>query len=385
MIRQDRLVNEFVEMVKIDSPSKKEGKFAAYLQALLQELGLEVVVDEQVGQVVGSDAGNILARLKGNVASAPVILFSAHMDTVAPGEGVEPQIRDGAIFSSGSTVLGGDDKAGIAALVELIRHLKEENRPHGDVEFLFTIGEEIGLWGSRYLDYSLVQAKMGFVLDADGEPGAIICQAPAHDDIYATIYGKASHAGINPEEGVSAIQVAARAINNMNLLRIDEETTANIGVIKGGLATNIVCDKVKIKGEARSLNEEKLQQQITHMLNCLQEACRAMGARLETKIERRYPTFRLDENETVVQLAKQAACNLGLQPQVITSGGGSDANYFNHRGIKTVNLAIGMSKVPKERFIKIDDLVTTTHYVGHSGRSQRNSGVRTWFLMKTVR
>ncbi len=364
MIKQERLVKEFVDMVKIDSPSYKEGKFAVYLKKLLEDLGLEVVIDEHVGQVVGSDTGNIVAKLKGNLAGKQTILFSAHMDTVSPGEGINPQVKDGAIYSDGTTVLGGDDKAAVAVLLEVIRHIKEENIEHGDIEFLFTVAEEAGVWGSHYFDDKLLSAKIGFVLDCDGDPGMIICQAPVHDKIYATIYGKAAHAGMNPEEGVSAIQVAARAINNMKLLRIDEETTANIGVISGGLATNIVCEKVKLQGEARSLDEEKLQQQMTHMLNCLQKACKEMGARLETKIERQYPAFQLDENEEVVQIAKNAAADLGLTPKVIASGGGSDANYFNHRGIKTVNLAIGMSKVhTKEEYIKVDDLVGTAHYV----------------------
>lgn len=364
MIKQERLVREFIEMVKIDSPSYKEAKFAAYLKNLLEELGLEIVIDEHAGQVVGSDAGNIVAILKGCLSDIPPILFSAHMDTVSPGEGIKPQVKDGAIFSDGTTVLGGDDKAAIAAMIEVIRHLKEENIVHGDLEFLFTIGEEAGVWGSHYFDYSLIRSQMGFVLDCDGEPGTIVCQAPVHEKIDATIFGKAAHAGMNPEEGISAIQVAARAINNMKLLRIDEETTANLGVISGGLATNIVCDKVKVHGEARSLNEEKLQQQITHMLNCLQNACREMGARLETKVERQYPAFHLAESEAVVQIAKSAAQALGLKAEVVASGGGSDANYFNHRGIKTVNLGIGMSKVhTKEEFIKIEDLVMTARYL----------------------
>jgi tripeptide aminopeptidase len=364
MINQERLVKEFIEMVKIDSLSNKEGRFAAYLKEKLEELGLETVIDEQAGQAVDSDTGNLLGRLKGNRAEAPKLFFSAHMDTVAPGEGIQPQIREGAIYSNGSTILGGDDKAGIAAIIEALRHIKEEKIEHGDIEVLFTIGEETGLWGARYLNYDLLQSKTGFVLDSDGEPGTIICQAPAHDKIYAVIYGEAAHAGMSPEKGVSAIQVAARAINSMQLLRIDEETTANIGVIKGGIATNIVCDRVELEGEARSLDEEKLQQQLTQMLNCLQIACKEMGARLETKIERQYPAFRLNKDEVVVQLARSAAEALGLKAQVIASGGGSDANYFNHRGIKAINLGIGMSKVhTKEEFIKIKDLVMMAHYV----------------------
>ncbi len=364
MINQERLVKEFVEMVKIDSLSNKEGKFAAYLKGLLEELGLEVVIDEQAGEAAGSDTGNLLGRLKGSRTEAPKIFFSAHMDTVVPGEGIQPQVRDAVIYSNGSTILGGDDKAGIAAIIEALRHIKEEKIEHGDIEVLFTIGEETGLWGARNLDYSLLQAKMGFVLDNGGEPGTIVYRAPAHDKIHAIIYGKAAHAGMSPEKGVSAIQVAAQAISRMNLLRIDEETTANIGAIKGGNATNIVCDKIELEGEARSLDEEKLQQQLQQMLNCLQVACREMGARLESKIVREYPAFTIKEDEAVVRVAKEAADALRFPVRIISSGGGSDANYFNHRGIKAINLGIGMSKVhTKEEYIKIKDLVRSAHYV----------------------
>jgi tripeptide aminopeptidase len=364
MINQERLVQEFIEMVKIDSLSKQEGKFAAYLKEKLIELGLEVFIDEQAGRQAGSDTGNLFGRLKGKREGVPVILFSAHMDTVPLGEGIQPQIREGTIYSSGNTILGSDDKAGIAIILEVLRHIQEEKIEHGDIEVLFTIGEEAGLLGSRYLDYSLLRAEMGFVLDSDGEPGTIICQAPAHERIDAVIQGKAAHAGMNPEEGVNAIQVAARAINKMNLLRIDEETTANIGVIKGGEATNIVCERVELEGEARSLSEEKLCQQTRHMVNCLQEACDEMGARLEVETTREYPVFKLKEDEPIVKIAREAAESLGLKVNITASGGGSDTNYFSANGIKTVNLGIGMSQAhTKEEFIKIKDLVMSAHYV----------------------
>ncbi|HHY05371.1 MAG TPA: M20/M25/M40 family metallo-hydrolase [Clostridia bacterium] len=364
MINQERLVQEFIEMVKIDSLSKQEGKFAAYLKEKLIKLGLEVFIDEQAGQRAGSDTGNLVGRLQGKRKGVPVILFSAHMDTVPLGVGIQPQIREGAIYSSGKTILGSDDKAGIAIILEALRHIQEEKIEHGGIEVLFTIGEEAGLLGSRYLDYSLLQAEMGFVLDSDGVPGTIICQAPAHERINAVIYGKAAHAGMNPEDGVNAIQVAARAINKMNLLRIDEETTANIGVIKGGEVTNIVCERVILEGEARSLSEERLCQQIRHMVNCLQEACDQMGACLEVKTRREYPVFKLEEAEPIIKIAREAAKFLGLEVNVTSSGGGSDTNYFSAHGLKTVNLGIGMSQAhTTEEFIKIKDLVMSAHYV----------------------
>lgn len=364
MINTERLIKEFITMVKIASPSKKEGKFAAYLAKQLKDLGLEVIIDSKAGSAAGSDTGNIIGRLSGNSKNSTPLLFAAHMDTVSPSEGIEPVIKNEIIYSNGNTVLGSDDKSGIAAVVEVLRHIKEEEVVHGDIEVVFTVAEEIGLLGSKFLDYSLLKSKIGFILDSGGEPGKIIKQAPAEDSIAAIIKGKAAHAGVNPEEGISAIQVVARAIDNMKLLRIDEETTANIGVITGGIATNIVCDKVSLEGEARSLNDDKLTRQTQHMVDCLKRACSQWGAQLELNVTRSYSAYTLSEDEQIIKIAKRAGSKLNLPVKVISSGGGSDTNYFNSQGIKAVNLGTGMSKVhTTEEFIKIEDLVNTAHYI----------------------
>lgn len=364
MINKERLINEFITMAKIASPSRKEGKFAAYLAEQLRDLGLEVIIDDEAGRAAGSDAGNIIGRLPGNSSHNTSLFFAAHMDTVSPGEGIKPVIKHDIIYSSGDTVLGSDDKSGIAGVLEVLRHIKEEKVAHGDIEVVFTVGEEIGLLGSKFLDYSLLKSKIGFVLDSGGEPGTIIKQAPAEDSITAIIKGKAAHAGVNPEDGISAIQVAARAINNMKLLRVDEETTSNIGVISGGVATNIVCDKVSLEGEARSLKDDKLAKQTQHMVDCLQEACSQMGAHLELNVTRSYSAFNLSEDEAIIKIAKEAGRKLNLPVKVASSGGGSDTNYFNAHGIKAVNLGTGMSKVhTTEEFIRINDLVNITRYI----------------------
>ncbi|MDD4048264.1 MAG: M20/M25/M40 family metallo-hydrolase [Clostridia bacterium] len=364
MINQERMVKEFMEMVRIDSLSKKEGEFAEYLKEKLNDMDLEVIVDEKAGRKAGSNTGNIIGKLKGNKEGVPTVLFSAHMDTVSPGEGIQPQVQEGVIYSDGSTILGSDDKAGIVAILEALRNIKEEKVEHGDIEVLFTVGEEIGLLGARYLDCNLLKSRMAFVLDSDGDPGTIISKAPAHNKISAVIHGKATHAGMNPENGVSAIQVAAKAIDSMDLLRIDEETTANIGMIKGGNATNIVCDKVEIEGEARSLSEGKLQKQTSHMVECLQNVCNEMGAQLEINIAREYPGFTINEDEEIIKIAQKAARATNLEVKVISSGGGSDTNYLSSNGFKAVNLGVGMSKVhTKEEFIKVESLVKTANYV----------------------
>jgi len=361
-INQDRIVNAFMDYVRIDSPTKSEGQFAAFIAKELRDLGFEVYVDD-AGEKAGSDTGNVIGVLKGVKPVQPV-LFSCHMDTVSPGVGIKPVIRDGVIYSDGTTILGGDNKAGIAAIVEAVRVLKEEGVAHGDIEISFSIYEEGGLFGAKYLDYSKLRSKMGFVLDSGGDPGQIIIQGPAQDKITAKIIGKPAHAGVSPEEGISAIQVAAAAINEMKLLRIDEETTANIGNIEGGVATNIVCPEVLIKAEARSLSKEKLAAQTQHMVDCFERAAEKFGAVAEVETERMYDPFVISESDEVVEVVKEACGLIGIKAFTGSTGGGSDTNVFNANGIKAVNLGIGERKPHTlEEHLRIEDLVNTARLV----------------------
>lgn len=362
MINQERLVAEFLELVKIDSPSGQEREIADVLKQKLTQMGCQVYEDQAGGQVGGA-AGNIIARLPGE-GKGPMLLFSAHMDTVEPGKGVEPVIEGDVISSAGDTVLGGDDKAGIAAILEAVRVIQEQNIHHSGLEIVFTIWEEGGLRGAKSLDYSKIKSKLAYVLDSDGDPGTIIVTAPAQNSIVATIKGKAAHAGQCPEEGINAIQVAAQAIAQMNLGRIDEETTANIGIIKGGKATNIVPDSTYIAGEARSLDPNKLQAQTDHMVNVLRHHANRAGAELIIEVEEEYQVINLEEDHPVVQYAVTAAKELGLKPALGSTGGGSDANIFNGRGLACANLGIGMNKVHTvEENIKISDLTKIAELV----------------------
>ncbi|GAB6086102.1 M20/M25/M40 family metallo-hydrolase [Alkaliphilus crotonatoxidans] len=362
MVNRDRIVNEFLELVQIDSHSGKEGKVAEVLVQKLKALGLEVMIDD-AGKAVGGETGNVIARLKGT-QNGPTILFSCHMDTVKPGEGVKPVIKDEVIYSDGTTILGGDDKAGIAAVLEGLRLIKENNVPHSDIEVVFSIWEEGGLFGAKNLDYSQIKADYGFVLDSGGSPGEIIITGPAQDKVNATILGKPAHAGVAPEEGVSAIMIAARAIDRMNLLRIDGETTANVGVISGGEATNIVTAKVQIKAEARSINEEKLNKQTAHMVETFEKAAAEMGGKVEMDVERMYPAFNIDPSDTIVQKAMEAFKRMGIEPHTGATGGGSDTNVFNGNGIKAINLGIGEKKPHTlEEHLHIVDLVNSGRMV----------------------
>jgi len=362
MINRERIVEKFLKYVQIDSPTKREGNFARFISEELKSIGLEVTVDN-AGDKVGSDTGNVIARLEG-AKNAPSILFSCHMDTVSPGEGIKPVIKDDVIYSDGTTILGGDNKAGIAAVVEALRVIQENKIEHGPVEVAFSIAEEGGLFGAKNLDYSKISSKLAFVLDSGGEPGQIIVQGPAQDKIHAKIIGKPAHAGVAPEEGISAIQVAAAAIQKMRLLRIDSETTANIGVIQGGQVTNIVCPEVEIKAEARSLNDEKLDKQTAHMVECFEKAAQEFGAKVEIETARMYGAFIIDEKDDIVETVKKACSSIGLRAYTDASGGGSDTNILNSNGIKAVNLGIGERKPHTlEEHIKIRDLVNSAKLI----------------------
>lgn len=338
-MKNDRIVERFLEYVQVDSETKNEGAFAKRLKEDLEKLGFEVYEDN-AGEKVGSNTGNLIATLGGNEGSE-TIMFSCHMDTVSPGNGIKPVVKDGVIYSDGTTILGGDDKAGIAALLEAIVKIKEENIDHCNIQFIFTIAEEGGLFGSKNLDYSKLKGNKCFVLDSGGDIGTIVTKGPAQDKISVVIKGKPAHAGVCPEEGISAIEIASKAISNMKLLRIDENTTANIGKITGGVATNIVCPEVKIEAEARSTVIESLDEQTSHMVKTFEAVAESFGGVAEVDVERMYGEFVIEENEEIVDMAKNAIKALGIEPIVASTGGGSDTNIFNGNGIKSVNLSSG--------------------------------------------
>lgn len=344
MIQKERLLDDFLELVQIDSETKEEGLIAPILKEKFQSLGLEVIEDDTKSET-GHGAGNLICTLRGTNKEADPIYFTSHMDTVVPGKGVKPSIEDGYVVSDGTTILGADDKAGIAAMLEAIRVLRENNIEHGLIQFIITVGEEAGLVGAKALDRTRIQAKYGYALDSDGPVGHLIVAAPTQAKIKTTIHGKTAHAGVAPEKGVSAITVAARAISKMPLGRIDEETTANIGRFHGGTQTNIVCDYVEIIAEARSLVEEKMKAQVEKMKNAFENTATAMGATAKVDIHIMYPGYKLADGDEVVETAKKALHSIGRTPKLLQSGGGSDANVFAGYGIPTVNMGIGYEEI----------------------------------------
>ena len=363
-MNKQRLLDEFFELVQIDSETKDERQIADILTAKMEALGFDVEEDDSDDRS-GHGAGNLIATMKGTAEGIDAIYFTCHMDTVVPGLGIKPELReDGYIYSDGTTILGADDKAGIAALFEMTRTLKESKQPHGDIQFIITAGEESGLAGAKEMDASLITAKYGYAVDSDGKVGGIVTAAPHQAKLQTTIYGKTAHAGVAPEKGVSAINIAAKSISAMSLGRIDAETTANIGSFAGGQATNIVCDEVHILAEARSINPEKLKEQTEHMIRTYERTAEVMGGKAETEVKIMYPGFSFTEDAEVVQIAMQAIQNIGRTPELMTSGGGSDGNIFNGAGIPTVTLSVGYEEIhtknermPVEELNKLTELL----------------------------
>ena len=362
-INKDRLLNEFIELVQIDSETKNEAEIAKVLKNKFNGLGLEVSEDASKEQT-GHGAGNLICKLKGNADEVDTIYFTSHMDTVVPGQGIKPSIKDGYIVSDGTTILGADDKAGLAAILESIRTLQENNIKHGDVQFIITAGEESGLVGAKALDPSLLKAKYGYAIDSNGNVGDIIVAAPTQAKIFTVMKGKTAHAGVAPEKGVSAITLAAKAIAKMPLGRIDEETTANIGRFEGGQQTNIVCDYVEILAEARSLIPEKMEAQVAKMKEAFESVAVEYGGTAEVDVQVMYPGFNQQAGDEVVEVARNAAKAIGRESKLLESGGGSDANVIAGFGIPTVNLAVGYEEIhtTNER-IAVEDLTKVTELV----------------------
>lgn len=361
MINKERLLSTFLDYVRIDSESCHEKAMAQRLTADLTAIGCEIYVDDTMDKT-GSDTGNVFATLPGTAPGEPIILC-AHMDTVVPGKGVEPVVEDGIVRSEGETVLGSDDKSGVAAIVEAMRTVVEQNIPHPTIQAVFTVCEEIGLYGSRYMDYGRLTAKKAAVLDSGGQGVVVVC-GPGQYKIKATVIGRSAHAGSAPQTGISAIQVLCEAVSNMKLLRIDEETTANIGSIHADYPTNIVAERATMEAECRSRDAAKLEEQAEHMESCLRVACEKYGATLELERTKAYDAYCHDEMDPFIQQVSRAMTAAGLTPALRASGGGSDANNLCRQGITALVVGSGMDKVhTTHEQIAVADLENTARMV----------------------
>lgn len=339
----DRLLATFLDLVRIDSPSGREAQVAGYCAAALRECGFDVCFDAADTQT-GSDTGNLIAVLAPTREGSGVVL-SAHMDCVQPCEGVEPVVEGDTIRSAGSTVLGADDKAGVATILECCRRLAESGRGHAGVRVVLTVQEEVGLRGAKALRPADVEGDLAVVLDADGAVGGIVTAAPTHVTFVATFHGQAAHAGVEPEKGVSAVRMAARAIAAMPLGRLDEETTANVGTVEGGTATNVIPAEARLTGECRSLDAVRCEGVRRAMDTTMRQAAEAEGGRVAIAWTKEYSGFRFSDTDEPVRLATAACRRAGVEPRTFSTGGGSDGNILAELGTPTLVLSMGVSSV----------------------------------------
>jgi tripeptide aminopeptidase len=371
MINRERMTDAVLDLVRIDSHSKEEKDVAVYLVRALSDAGCEVRVDD-AGAKVGGNTGNVIARLPANTADAAPLLLSAHMDTVAPGRGVKPVRETERIRTDGTTILGADDKSGLAVILEAVRAVGEHSLPHGELEIAFTICEEIGLLGAKHLDMTSFKARRGFVLDST-HASLLFTRAPSSDRFEFTVHGLEAHAGMAPESGISAVRIAAEAIAAMPLGRIDPQTTSNVIIVEGGAATNVVPNRCVVRGEARSLTDERLDEVTASIRKCFQDAAaraaiesggKRVRAWVEETCEREYESMAVADDAPIVRLLVRAAEASGKAVKTASIGGGSDANVFNRRGVQTVNFGTGMREIHTvNEWLDLNDFYTCADVV----------------------
>ena len=350
MIQPERLLDLFMTITGINSYYPGEDEVAAVLSQRLERIGMKMVSDEH-RNLLGYWPGT------GALADQDPILLCAHMDTVISTEGMKPVIRDGAVHTDGSSVLGADDKAAVAAIVEAAEAVADAQLPHLPIEVLFTVGEDVGHIGSKAFDAAHVRSKMGFVPDIGGPVGLISLKAPWARTVKIMFHGRAAHAGLEPEEGRSAISMAAAAVHAMRLGRVDEETTANVGVISGGQAENVVPPEAELIMQTRSLDPDKQRATLEEMIECCRQAAAERGGTIEEQTVGQIEGFRFKPTDPIVQRAEGAIKAAGRVPQHTVTCGGSDANELNAKGLPTLVIAVGYKDIhTNEESMPIDEL-----------------------------
>ena len=356
MINVKRLLEEFCKLVSIDSTSFKEREMADYLKKELSKIGVEIYEDN-AGDYYNSNTGNLYCRLKGNTEGEPV-LFSAHMDTVEPGAGKKAVVHsDGSITSEGNTVLGADDMSGVAAIIEALRTIKENNISHRDIELLFPIAEETYIKGTNVFDFNRIKSKTAYILDLSGETGRAALQAPSLISFTIEVKGKAAHAGFSPEKGINAIAAAAYAISNVRQGKIDSESTLNIGTIEGGTGTNIISESCIVKGELRSLEHNKALNMLNSLKSVFEDSCKNYNAELKFYYNIDLKAYKTDKNSITVERYERACNALGINTEYISTFGGSDNNNFAKNGIEGIVVGCGYNNAHScQECINVSDL-----------------------------
>jgi tripeptide aminopeptidase len=329
---------------------------AERVAAELRSLGLEVEEDASAPET-GSNVGNLYCALAPTNGGGVPLFLCAHMDTVPPEAALEPVLEEGVVRNAGGTILGADNKSAVAAMVEAFRRLVEERRPHAGVELVLTTKEEVGLLGVGAFDAARLRSRIGYVYDQAAPIGEIVLGSPHAAALDVSFHGRAAHAGMYPEEGRSAIAAAARAVADLRLGRIDEETTSNVGTISGGSARNVVPEHCRLVAEARSHDEAKVAELVREMTETFAFAAALEECEVETQVRRNYRGYRMRRDDPVVVLARTALERAGFEPSFALSGGGADANVFNDRGLTCLNLANGMADIhTPDEHIAVADL-----------------------------
>lgn len=368
-INRERLATTFTTLCEIDSPSKREGNISRWLKNTFTELGADLIYEDNSAPQTGSESGNLIIRFDGNQPEVKGLFFSCHMDTVEPANNVQV-LRTNDIFTSkGDTILGGDDKSGIAAIIELIQLLQENNSDHPMIEIVITTCEEIGLLGAKHLEYDKIKSPYGYALDSSGI-NHVVVGAPAANKINVVIKGQAAHAGLCPEAGINALTIAATALSSIKLGRLDHESTSNFGIIEGGVAANIIPEKITIKGEVRSHSNQKLQHYTKEIEAAFQNAIdiwqpstenKDLRPEFEINIVADYPALSIPSDAPVLQRLQRGAEAVQKNVKQIVAGGGSDANIFCGKGLQTAIIATGMNKVHTlDEQLDLDDLTCLT-------------------------
>lgn len=358
MIDKKRVLAEFLELIAIPCSTHDERQIGDLLTKRLQELG-GTVREDKAGEAIGGNCGNLVADFPATdgLEALPTVMLTAHMDCVEPCAGIHPVTEDGIIRSDGTTILGADDKAGVTAILEALRQLREHAIPHGPLQVVFTVAEENGVHGSQHLDSSLLHADMGFTLDTHGHPGVMSYKAPGKNQIHIHIAGKAAHAGVEPENGINAIQAAGVLLADAPQGRIDVETTCDIGRIAGGSATNVVADSCDIYYESRSRDKEKLERITQRIIDHFRLGEESTGCKITAEVSPDYGPYEIAKDAPAIKAAARAAEKLGFPVELEESGGGSDANHFNTYGVPTVVLGVGMTNChTKDEYIEEEDL-----------------------------
>ena len=352
---QPEIVTLFTELAAISSPPGQERRVADRVLRYLRDLNLDPSEDD-AGPRIGSDMGNIYVHLEPTAEGTPIFLC-AHLDTVPPEGPIEPVVADGLVRNAAGTILGADNKAAAAAMLEGTRRLLADARPHAGLELLFTPKEEVGLLGAGEFDHTRLHARVGFVYDQAAPIGEIILGAPHGHSMEVRFHGRAAHSGMYPEEGRSAIAAAAKAIADFRLGRLDEETSANVGVIAGGTAGNVIPEWCRFVAEARSHDEHKLADVVREMMETIAFAATVTECEVETEVHKSYSGYLFKRDELPVRLAARALEACGYEARLELTGGGADANVFNERGLQCLNLANGMANIhtPDEE-ISVADL-----------------------------